>query len=253
MKFNNNFQIGKNVILGENVRIGDGTIIYDNVEIKSNSVIANNCVIGEPLNSYYSNENYQQPKTTIGEGAVIRSHTIIYAGNKIGVNFQTGHRATLRENNVFGDNCSLGTLCDIQGESTFGDYCRLHSNVHIGMKSELGNYVFVYPYVVFTNDPTPPSNTCIGPKIGDYAQIATMSVLLPGVNIGAHSLVGAGSIVNKDVAEYSLTVGNPARHLKDVRDIKSRETGESHYPWPERFSRGMPWDELGYKKWQAEQ
>ena len=49
-----------------------------------------------------------------------------------------------------------------------------------------------------------------------------------------------------------MVVGSPAKKIKDVRDIKSRETGESHYPWPLRFNRGMPWEEIGFEKWEKE-
>lgn len=236
--------------LGVNVRIGDRTIIYDNVEIGDNSIICNDCVIGEPLNAYYNEGvHYENPKTIIGSNSLIRSHTIIYAGNTMGDHFQTGHRVTVRENTVFGNHCSLGTLDDLQGHSVFGDYCRLHSNVHIGMHSKLGNFVFVYPYVVFTNDPTPPSDICIGPTVGDFSQIATGSILLPGVTIGKHCLVGACSSVTKDVEDYKLVVGVPAKPIKDVREIIDRETGKSHYPWPFRFERNMPWQGVGYEQW----
>ena len=236
--------------IGKNVRIGNHTIIYDNVEIGDNTIICNDCVIGEPLNDYYGNPvGYENPKTILGENSLIRSHTIIYAGNTMGDHFQTGHRVTVRENTVFGSHCSLGTLDDIQGHSVFGDYCRLHSNVHIGMHSKLGNFVFVYPYVVFTNDPTPPSDICIGPIVGDFSQIATGSILLPGVKIGKHCLVGACSSVTKNVEDYKLVVGVPAKPIKDVRDIIDRETGQSHYPWPLRFERNMPWQGVGYEQW----
>jgi len=115
---------------------------------------------------------------------------------------------------------------------------------------KIGNFVFIYPYVVLTNDPTPPSDICVGPEVGDYSQIAVMSVLLPGVKIGKHCLVGAGSIVGKDVEDYQLVLGSPAEFKKDVRDIKNRKTGEPHYPWPYRFSRGMPWSEIGFEVWE---
>lgn len=236
--------------IGKNVRIGNRTIIYDNVEVGDNTTICNDCVIGEPLNAYYRDiEHYENPKTIIGQGSLIRSHTIIYAGNIIGDCFQTGHRVTVRENNKFGVHCSLGTLDDIQGYSLFGDYCRLHSNVHIGMNSTIGNFVFLYPFVVFTNDPTPPSSICVGPTVGNFTQIATNSVLLPGVKIGEHCLVGACSLVTLDILDYQLVVGIPAKMVKDVREIKDRETGQAHYPWPYRFSRNMPWNEIGFEKW----
>ncbi len=240
--------------IGRNVRIGARCIIYDNVEIGDNTVIGNDCVLGEPLHDYYSQgENYSNPPTIIGEQSLIRSHTIIYAGNTIGHHFACGHRATLREYNTFGHHCSVGTLDDIQGYATFGNYCRLHSNVHIGQRSSLGNFVFVYPYVVFTNDPTPPSNICNGPTVDDYSQISTGSILLPGVQIGKHCLVGAGAIVAKDVPDYQLAVGHPAKVIKDVRDIIDPVTGIGHYPWPYHFDRHMPWKETGFEAWQQQE
>ena len=242
--------ISPSAILGKNVRIGDRTIIYDNVEIGDNTIICNDCIIGEPLNAYYKDTgNYENSRTIIGADSLIRSHTIIYAGNIIGDHFQTGHRVTLRENTILGSHCSLGTLDDIQGYSHFGNYCRLHSNVHIGMHSTLGDFVFVYPYVVFTNDPTPPSETLLGPTVGDYTQISTGSVLLPGVKIGKHCVIGACSLVSKDVDDYTLAVGTPAKSVKDVREIIDRSTGKPHYPWPYYFDRGMPWSEYGYEQW----
>ena len=250
MKFNNrNVYISPKASIGNNVRIGDNTTIYDNVTINDNTTIANDCVIGEPFGDYYTNPAYANPGTMIGKNSLIRSHCIIYAGNTIGENFSTGHRVTIRENCSFGKNCRIGTLCDLQGYITMGDYCWLHSNVHIGQKSTIGNFVFIYPYVVFTNDPHPPSNICIGPTVGDYSQIAVFSVLLPGVKIGKHVLAGAGSIISRDVSDYQLVTGNPAKPVKDVRDLKSKETGLSHYPWPHNFNRGMPWQDTTYAGW----
>lgn len=246
----NKTYISPNAIIGENVIIGNNTVIYDNVIIGNNTIICNDCIIGEPLNNYYSDiKSYINPVTNIGADSLIRSHTIIYAGNNIGSHFSCGHRVTIREYTRIGEHCSFGTLNDIQGYSEFGDYCRLHSNVHIGQKSKLGNFVFVYPYVVFTNDPTPPSNICKGPVVEDYSQIATGCVLLPGLHIGKHCLVGAGSVVGGNIDDYKLVVGVPAKPIKDVRDVKDRETGSAHYPWPFHFTRGMPWEKDGYEEW----
>ncbi|MBB6500977.1 N-acetyltransferase [Pedobacter cryoconitis] len=250
MKFNNrNVYISEKAIIGKNVRIGDNTVIYDYVKIGDNSIIANDCILGEPLNDYYFSDSYENPETVIMEGALIRSHTIIYAGSVFGENFSTGHRVTIREKSKFGNNCRLGTVTDIQGYVEFGDNCWLHSNVHIGQQSKIGNYVFIYPYVVLTNDPTPPSDTCIGVTIGDFSIIAVGTVLLPATEIGKHCLVGAQSLVGGKYEDYSLIIGNPGKRLKDVRDLKSKQTGESHYPWPDKFSRGMPWENEGFDVW----
>ncbi|MCK9481419.1 MAG: N-acetyltransferase [Bacteroidia bacterium] len=251
MKFNNrNVYISPKAVIGQNVKIGDNTSIYDNVIIEDNVTVCNDCIIGEPLGSYYDNLNgYNNSQTTIGENSLIRSHTIIYAGVFLGNSFSCGHRVTIRENTVFGNNCRVGTLSDIQGYSKFGNYCWLHSNVHIGQKSTIGNFVFIYPYVIFTNDPTPPSNICIGPTVDDYSQIAVGSILLPGVKVGKNCLIGAGTVVGKDVDDFQLMLGNPGKVIKDVREIKSREKNASHYPWTYHFERGMPWEGVGYDKW----
>ena len=253
MKFNNrNVNISEHAIIGNNVKIGDNTTIYDHVTIHDNSIIANDCVIGEPLASYYNDgENYVNPPTIIGCNALIRSHAIIYAGSTFGDHFSTGHRVTIREQAHFGHHCRIGTLSDIQGEVSFGNYCWLHSNVHIGQTSRIGNFVFIYPYVVFTNDPHPPSNICEGPTVGDFTQIAVGSVLLPKVKIGKHCLIGAQSLVGINVDDYSLVAGNPAKKIKDVREYISRETGKSHYPWVNNFERGMPWEGIGFENWNS--
>lgn len=250
MKFNNrNVFISPLAKIGKNVRIGDNTIIYDNVEIGDDSVICNDCVIGEPINDYYNNPNYKNPETKIGSNSMVRSHTIIYSGSTFGDNLNTGHRVTIREHCKIGQSFSVGTLSDLQGYLEFGNFCRLHSNVHIGQRSKIGNFVFIYPYVVFTNDPHPPSNVLQGPTVGDFSQIAVFSVLLPGVKIGEHVLVGAGSIVGKNVDDYQLVLGNPAKPIKNIKELVSRETGKSHYPWPYNFERGMPWEGIGFDNW----
>jgi len=250
MKFNRkNITIGENVKFGKNIRIGDNSTIYDNVKIGDDSVICNDCVIGEPLSEYYTDINYKNQRTTIGNNAFIRSHSLIYAQVEAGNHFSTGHRVTIREDTLFGDNCRVGTLSDIQGKVSFGNYCWLHSNVHIGQNSTIGDFVFIYPYVVFTNDPHPPSNVCTGPTIGDYTQIAVGSILLPGIQVGENCLIGANAVVTSDIEDYSVVIGNPAKYKCDIRDIPSQENNTMHYPWMHNFSRGMPWENVGYDNW----
>jgi len=254
MKFNNiNVYVSSKAVIGKNVKIGDNTIIYDNVEIGDNSIIANNCVLGEPLNSYYSDESYVNPKTVFGRNTLIRSHAIIYAGSQFGDFFMTGHTVLIREKTIMGTHCSVGSFADVEGYSTFGNYCRMHSYSNIGMESKLGNFVFVYPYVNFTNDPHPPSNVCVGPTIGDYSQIAAHSVLLPGVQIGKNCLIGVNTTVINNVPDDSVVSGNPGKIIGRTRWIKSKEKeNTSHYPWMYHFDKGMPWKGIGYEQWLKE-
>jgi acetyltransferase-like isoleucine patch superfamily enzyme len=252
MKFTGrNIHIGKNVKIGDGVKIGDDTVIYDNVEIGANSVICNNCVLGEPLNDYYHNPEYKNPTLKIGEGALIRSHTILYAGSVFGENLQTGHRVTVREYAVVGCNCSIGSYADIQGACEIGNYVRLHSYVNIGQGARIGNFVFISPFTVLTNDPTPPSNTISGVTIGDYSQITTSCVLLPGAVVGCNCMVAAHSCVGGKFEDNSFISGSPAKRICDIRKapIFNYETKKRHYPWQYNFDRNMPWAGIGYDKW----
>lgn len=242
--------MGENVKLGTNINIGPNSVIYDNVEIGDNSDIGSNVILGEPLGNYYSNkETYNNPSLKIGSGALIRSGTKIYAGSVIGDKFECGHNVTIRENTQAGFNWRVGTLSDIQGHCDIGDYVRFHSNVHIGHKCKIANYVWIFPYVVLTNDPHPPSNELLGVTVDEFAVIATMSVILPGVRIGKNALIGAGSIVKRDVEEESVVAGNPAKPVCTVRDIKSKTTDLAVYPWAEHFDRSMPWAGIGFSEW----
>ena len=249
MKFNNiNVQIDPSADVGKNVRIGDNTIIYGNVTIGENSTICDNVVLGEPINDYYFNPNYQNPQTIIGANSLIRSKSIIYAGCTIGDNFSSGHCAVIRERSAIGVSCSVGTMSSLQQNVTLGDYTKLHSYVHISEYSTIGNFVFFYPFSVMTNDPYPPSETVTAGSVGDYTQIAVHCVLLPGVRIGVHCLIGANSVVTRRVPDYSFAKGEPAKVISDIRSVKAIGRGKL-YPWPDRFSRGMPWQEIGYDNW----
>lgn len=251
MKFNNeNIRISPNAQIGKNVKIGDHTIIYDNVKIGDNVIIANHCVIGEPLHSYYWDEKYENPVTYIGNNSLIRSHTIIYAGSKLGAHLNTGHRVTVREYTIAGEHCSFGSYTDIQGFVKLGNFNRFHSFVNIGQNSETGDFVFVYPYVVFTNDPTPPSEDLKGPYVGSYSQILTGAILLPGVRIGNHCMVAANAVAGGNFSDDLLIQGNPAKVIGKLSKMPLfNSKGKRHYPWPYHFDRGMPWKGIGYDEW----
>lgn len=249
MRFDINCTISKSAIIGENVRIGRNTIIHDNVEIKDNAVICENCIIGEPNAESYINDNYLNPATIIGSNSLIRSGSIIYSGSVFGDFFTTGNMVSIREKSSFGKHCIVGTFSDIQGDVEFGDYCRLNSHVQVASKCKFGSFVFVYPMVVFTNDPLPPSNNLIGSSVDNFSQIAAGSIILPGVSIGKHCLIGANSLVNKNVLDFEFYAGNPAVKVGKVNYIWSKDYKRPHYPWPYNFERGLPWYGIGFAEW----
>lgn len=259
--------VGKNVKIGENVKIGYNVVIEDNVTIGNNSYIDSNSIIrsdvtlgdnsfvgansiiGEYWMDFCIDRKKHRHPLVIGKDALIRSGSIIYAGSEIGEGFQTGHRVTIREKTQIGNHVSIGTLSDIQGNCTIGNYVRLHSNVHIGQLSVVDDFVWIYPYVVLTNDPTPPSNSFRGVHINPFAIVATGAVILPAVEIGQDALIAAGCVVTQNVEPYSVVRGNPGKVKADVRDIKNKITGEPVYPWRYHFSNYMPWSESDFITW----
>lgn len=238
--------VSPNTSIGSRVSIGPYSILHDGVEVGDGSTIGPFVTLGEPSADRYENPDAGAVPCRIGAGALIRSHTVIYSGTAIGDGLRTGHRVTIREGAVIGRDLRVGTLCDIQGSLSIGDHVRLHSNVHIGMLSTIEDCVWIFPYVVLTNDPHPPSDECtLGPTVRKYAVIATDAVLMPGVEIGRHAVVGAKALVTRDVPAATVVAGVPARTICSVRDVRCKAGRLEHvYPWPTHFTRDYPEEAL---------
>ena len=161
----------------------------------------------------------------IGDDAHIRSHTVIYAGNVIGRRLQTGHGVLIRESNQIGDDVSVGSHSIVEHHVRIGDHVRIHSNVFIPEFSVLEAGSWVGPNVVFTNAVYPQGagvkDSLHGPILREGAKIGANATLLPGVVIGRDALVGAGAVVVADVPDGKVVVGNPARIVRDVREIEA--------------------------------
>ncbi len=196
------------------IKVADTAKIYPNVKLGENVTIEDFCIIGAPFGGQANEE------TIIGDNAVIRSHTVIYAGNKIGNNFQTGNKANIRELNVVGNNVSIGTLSVVEHHVIIEDNVRIHTQAFIPEYSILKKDCWIGPNVVITNAKYPKSpnvkNELKGAVVGELAKIGANATILPGVKIGRNVLVGAGSVVVKDVKDGVIVAGNPARFIRDV-------------------------------------
>lgn len=241
-----NVVIGENVIIEDDVYIDYGVIIRDNVYIKRGTYIGTRCILGEFLYDFYSDRINKEHKLIIGENSIIRSDSIIYGECTIGKNFQTGHRVTIREKTSIGDNVRIGTNSDIQDGVIIGSYVNIHSDVFISAKNIIEDYVWIFPRVLFTNDPTPPSNDILGSRVKSFASIGAGSIILPGSLIEGDTLIAAGTIVKGEIKEGNVYAGNPCRKIKNIYDIKSKITGKEIYPWRVNFKRGMPWENVTY-------
>lgn len=183
-------------------------IIHPNVRLGRDVVVEDYCVLGAPFAGHDGEE------TVIGDGAVIRSHAVIYAGNRIGRGFQCGNKANIRELNEIGDDVSIGTMSVIEHHVHIGTGVRIHSQAFVPEYSRLEPGAWLGPCVVLTNARYPRhpdvKNNLRGPLIGRNAKVGANSTVLPGVVIGEGALIGAGSLVAHDVPPGMIAFGSPA-------------------------------------------
>jgi acetyltransferase-like isoleucine patch superfamily enzyme len=196
--------------------------VYPNVQLCRGCSLGDYAVIGEPPQG---KEPGELP-TVIGENSIIRSHTVIYAGNRIGARFQTGHGALIREENEIGHDVSIGSHSVIEHHVWIGNGVRVHSQVFVPEYTRLEDECWLGPNVVVTNalhPRCPKVKECLkGATVQRGARIGAGVVLLPDITIGEMALIGAGAVVVSDVPPGAVMVGNPARQVKHISELNCR-------------------------------
>src|SRR6266508_280405 len=156
----------------------------------------------------------EYPNVIVGEG------TVVEPGAQVGVPPRGAQPGELP--NVIGDRCSVGTYAVLEPGNRVGDDTRIHSHCFLEYVT-LGRRVFLGPGVVFTDDPHPvcPSfKQCVlGATVYDDVAIGGNATILPGVKIGAGSLVGAGSVVTRDVPPGVVVAGSPAKFMRNIEEL----------------------------------
>lgn len=196
--------------------IAETARIYPGVELGEGAHVEDYCIIGVPPTTGEEDLGL----TVIGAGAVIRAFTVIYAGNRIGDRFQTGNKTNVRELNIIGDDVSIGSHSVVEHHVEIGNGVRIHSQAFVPEFTLIEDEAWIGPSVVLTNARYPRSPTVkdelAGPRIRRRAMIGANSTVLPGVEIGEGSLVGAASVVTKDVPPGVIVTGAPARVVRNI-------------------------------------
>ena len=148
----------------------------------------------------------------------IHKSVVIDEDVKIGKNTKIWHFSHIQSNSKIGENCTLGQNVNIANNVKIGNNVKIQNNVSVYEGVELEDFVFCGPSIVFTNIKIP---RCEFPKnksklyqktlVKKSASLGANATILCGITIGKYSLIGAGSVVLKNVPDFALVVGNPGK------------------------------------------
>jgi acetyltransferase-like isoleucine patch superfamily enzyme len=191
-------------------------IIYSNAIIGDGVIVEPFAIIG------IHDRFHSEAQTVIGNNAFIGSRCTIYDAVTTGDDFDLSDQSSVFYDNIFGDRCRIGPKAVIKNGCRLGNDVRIQSHAFME-RVVLGSNVFIGPGVVFTDDRHPPCprNAECTPvtTVEDFVSIGANATIVPGVHIGHHCQIYAGATIIGDVDPYSVMAGNPARRIKDFRDL----------------------------------
>lgn len=198
-------------------------------------ILGENAVLDDAIKlGYRTGRKIADHTLRIGENACIRFGTVIYGGSTIGSGLATGHNVVIREENEIGDRFNVWNNTTIDYGCKIGNNVKIHCNCYVAQFTVIEDNAFMAPGVTIANDIHPGcdfSAQCMrGPHIEEGVEIGVNVTILPFVRIGAHSVIGSGAVVNKDVPPGSVVVGNPGRVICSIDDLKC-QTGLTDKPY----------------------
>jgi acetyltransferase-like isoleucine patch superfamily enzyme len=226
------------ITVGEGTVFGDRVVVHAGVHLGEGAGIGSFVELGHPTKAESQGSDpsafservrdlvVPERVTRIGPGARIRSHSVVYSHVAIAERFTTGHGAIIREHTTIGPRCIFGTYASCDGYTRVGADVQVGQYAQLSQAARIGDGCFIGGHTVFSDNRMAVRSVeedLFGAVIEDYVRVGLGCVILPAVRIGTDALVGAGSVVTKDVPAATLAVGNPARVLRQLEAAEVQE------------------------------
>ncbi|ONI88000.1 hypothetical protein ALI22I_19840 [Saccharothrix sp. ALI-22-I] len=212
------------VVIRSGAVIGPFAVVHGGTTVGEQVRVEEHTVLGKPELGYAIGQTHAGSGggTVVGAGVVIRSGAVVYADVQVGLDALIGHHTLLRTGVRIGADTQLGHNLTVERTALIGRDVRCSPGSHITSSTVLADRVFLGAGVRTINDKTltwrdPDRRPVLAPPRFDTgAKVGTGCVVLGGVTVGEHALVGAGSLITYDIPPGTIAYGSPARVRGEV-------------------------------------
>ncbi|HCF88614.1 MAG TPA: UDP-3-O-(3-hydroxymyristoyl)glucosamine N-acyltransferase [Firmicutes bacterium] len=217
--------IEKDVIIGPHCRIGHHAVICEGAVLGADVEIGIGAVVGKrprPARTSTVKVTGLAP-AHLGDGCILGTYAAVYAGSVLGSDVMVADHAVVRERCRLGANVVVGRAATVENDTEIGARTKIQTGAYVTAYMTVEEDVFIAPMVTTTNDnymgrTEKRFSEKKGATIRKGARIGGNAILLPGIEIGAETLVAAGSVVTKDTAAGQVVMGVPARAIRPVTE-----------------------------------
>jgi acetyltransferase-like isoleucine patch superfamily enzyme len=227
--------VAAGVVIPDDANISPGVTLHAGVELGPGVELGQGAIVGRPQRIDRRSRTPlapEAPPTVLGEGASVGAYSVVVAGARIGAGAYLGDHALLREGAFVGEEAVIGQAAAVGHSTRIGARSRLQTRVSVGPWTVIEDDVFVGGDVLFVSDATmgrrDPHAAAAGIVVRRAARIGTGAIIFSPVEVGEEAVVGAASLVRRDVPARAVVAGTPARHLRAVRDDELLE----RWPYP---------------------
>lgn len=211
------------VVLEPGVELGHHVVVHSGTRVGAGTIIGDGCVLGCAPRPAATSTAVQQEldPLVIGQNCIMGTGVVAYKGTEIGSSCFLGDYSSVRENCKLGEAVLVGQRVVVENSVEIGDYTKIQTGAYITAFTNVGERVFIAPMVTTTNDnymgrTEKRFSERRGPSFEKGCRVGGGVILLPGVTIGEEAFVAAGSLVTRDVPDYQLAMGSPARIVRSV-------------------------------------